>query len=172
MDTDSFIFYVKTEDFYKGIADDVEKWFDASNYEVDRPLPKGKNEKVKGFMKDELGGKIMTKFAAPRAKTYSYSMDDDSEAKKAKGTKTCVIKRMRKFNDYKNCVMNNKTILKSKQRFKSEKHNVCTEEVNKIALSSNDDKRLQTYDGITTYPYGCKGWESMQNRDAKYSKYQ
>ena len=53
-------------------------------------------------MKDELGGKIMTKFAAPRAKTYSYSMDDDSEANKAKGTKKCVIKRMLKFNDYKN----------------------------------------------------------------------
>ena len=76
--------------------------FDTSNYEVHRPLPKGKNEKVIGLMKDELGGKNMTEFVALRPKT-SYSMDDDSEAKKAKGTKKCVIK-MFKFNDYKDCL--------------------------------------------------------------------
>ena len=58
MDTDSFIFYVKTEDFYENIADDVEKWFDTSNYEVDRPLPKIKIKKEIGFMKDESGGKV------------------------------------------------------------------------------------------------------------------
>ena len=92
----------------------------------------------------------MTKFAAPRAKTYSFLMDDDSDAKKTKGTKKCVIKRMLKFNDYKNCVLNNEIILKSQLRFKSEAHNLCTEEVNKIALSSNDDKKLQTYDRITS----------------------
>ena len=103
----------------------------------------------------------MTKSATPRAKTYSYLMYDDSEAKKAKGTKKCVIKRMLKFNDYKNCVLNKKVVLKSQQKFKSEEHNVCTEEVNKIVLSSDDDKRLQTYDRITTYPYKYKHLESM-----------
>ena len=87
MDTDSFIMHIKTEDFYKDIADDVEKRFDTSNYEVDRPLPKDKNKKVSGLMKDELGEKTMTKFAVLRPKAYSYLMDDDSEAKKAKGTK-------------------------------------------------------------------------------------
>ena len=81
-------------------------------------------------------------------------MDDDSEAKKAKRTKKCVIKRMLKFNDYKNCVLNNNVVLKSQQRFKSAAHNVWTGEINKIALSSDDDKRLQTYDRITAYPYG------------------
>ena len=101
-------------------------------------------------MKDELGGKIMTKFSASRTKAYSYLMDDDSEAKKTKGTKKYVTEKMLKFNDYKNFLMNNKPILKPQQRFKKESHNVCTEEVNKIALSSNDDKRLQTYDGVTT----------------------
>ena len=80
-------------------------------------------------------------------------MDDDSEAKKAKGTKKCVMKRMLKFNDSKDCLVNNGIILKSQQRFKSERHNVYTENVNKIALSSNDDKRLQTYDRITPYPH-------------------
>ena len=58
-----------------------------------------------------------------------------------------------KFNDYKNCLMNNKAIVKSQQRFKSKPHNVYTKHVNKIALSSNDDKRLQTSDRITSYPY-------------------
>ena len=65
---------------------------------------------------------------------------------------------MLKFNDYKNCVLNNKVVLKSQQRFKTGSHNVYTEEINKIVLSSNDDKRLQTYDRITTYPFGtCAG---------------
>ena len=63
MNTDSFTIHIKTEDFYKDIADDVEKRFDTSNYddECDRPLPTGKNKKVIGLMKDELGGKIKTK---------------------------------------------------------------------------------------------------------------
>ena len=75
----------------------------------------------------------------------------------AKGTKKCVIKRIIKFNDYKNCLLNNKSILKTQQRSKSEAHNVYTEEINKIALSSNDDKKLQTFDiRITSYPYGAK----------------
>ena len=77
-------------------------------------------------------------------------MDDGNSDKKAKGTKKCVIKRILKFNDYKDCLLNNEIILKSQQRCKSEAHNVYTEEVNKIALSSNDDKRLQTFDRITS----------------------
>ena len=81
-------------------------------------------------------------------------MDDNSEAKKAKGTKTCVMKRILKFPYYKDCLLNNEIILKVQQRFKCERHNVYTEEVNNIALSSNDDERLQTYDRITSYPYG------------------
>ena len=104
-------------------------------------------------MKDELGGKIMTEFAALKPKTYSYLTDDCEEDKKTKGTNKCVIKQRLKFNDYKYCFLNNKITLKSKQRFTSERHNVYTGEVNKIALGSNDDKRLQTFDRITSYPY-------------------
>ena len=140
----SFIMHIKTEDFYKDIADDVEERFDTSNYEVGRPLPTGKNKKVIGLMKDELGGKIMTEFVALRPKTYSYLMDDGWSDKKATRTKKCVIKQRLKFNDYKDCLTNNEIILKSQQRFKSERHDVYTEEINKIALSSNDDKRLQS----------------------------
>ena len=105
MDTDSFVMNIKTVDFYKDIANDLEKRFDTSNYEVDRPLPTGKNKKVIGLMKDELGGKIITEFVTLRPKTYSYLPDDGKEGKKAKGTKKCVIKRTIKFNDYKNCLL-------------------------------------------------------------------
>ena len=72
MDTDSFIMHIKTEYFYKDIANDAEKRFDTSNYEVNSPLPTGKNKKVIGLMEDELGGNIMTEFVALRPKTYSY----------------------------------------------------------------------------------------------------
>ena len=101
MDTDNFIMNMKTEDFYKDIANDVEKRFDTSNYEVDRPLSTGKNKKVIRLMKDELGGRVITEFVALKRKTYSYLTDDCKEDKKAKGTKKCVIKRMIKFDDYK-----------------------------------------------------------------------
>ena len=112
MDTDSFIINIKTEDFYEDIADDVEKRFDTSNYEVNRPLPKRKNKKVIGLMKDELGGKFMREFSVLRPKTYSYLMNDGKNDKKAKGTKKCVIKKTLKFNDYKDCLLNKKIILK------------------------------------------------------------
>ena len=142
MDTDSFIMSIKTEDFYKDIANDIEKRFDTSNYEVDRPLPTGKNKKVIGLMKDELGERVITEFVALRPKTYSYLTDDCKEDKKAKGTKKSLIKRVIKFDDYKNCLLNGEVVLKSQQRFKSKGHDVYTENVNKIALSNNDDKRI------------------------------
>ena len=72
MDTDSFIVYIKADDIYKDTAEDVETRFDSSNYELDRPLPKEKNKKVIELMKDELGGKIMTKFVELKAKTYTH----------------------------------------------------------------------------------------------------
>ena len=157
MDTDSFIMNIKTEDFYKDITINVEKRFDTSNYEVDRPLSTGKNKKVIGLMKDELGRKVITEFFTLRPKTYSYLTDDCKEDKKAKGTKKCVIKRMIKINDYKNCLLKDKVVLKLQQRFISKKHDVYTESINKIALSNNDDKRIVSSDEITSYPYGYKG---------------
>ena len=90
--TDSFIMHIKTEDFYDDIADDVEKRFDTSNYQANRPLPTGKNKKVIELLKDELGGKIMTEFLALRPKTFSYLTDDGKNKKKAKETKKCVTK--------------------------------------------------------------------------------
>ena len=138
MDTDSFIAYLKTDDIYKDIAEDVESRFDTSNYELDRPLTKGKNKKVTGLMENKLGGKTMTKFVVLRAKTYSYLVDNGHEDKKAK----------------KEFIKNNKLILKTKQRFKIRKHNIFTEGINKIALNSSDHKRMQSVVSIETYAYG------------------
>ena len=156
MDTDSFVINIFTEDFFEDINNDVERWFDTSNYDKNdkRPLPIGKNKKVPGLFKDELGGKIITEVVALRPKTYAYLMDDGSDHKKAKGTKKCVIKQKLMFENYKYCLFNNKTAYRSQERFKSYYHDMYTEEVNKIMLSSNDDKRLQTSGRTTTYPYG------------------
>ena len=117
MDTDSFTMNIKTNDFYEDIASHFENRLDTSNYEVNRPLPTGKNKKVIGLMKDRLGGKIITEFVTLRPKTYSLLTDDGKEDKKAKGTKKCVIKKMIKFNDYKKCLLDDEVILKSQQRF-------------------------------------------------------
>ena len=116
MDTDSFIMNIKTNDFYKDIANDVENRLDTSNYETDheiRPLLMGKNKKVIGLRKDELGGNIITEFVTLRPKAYSYLTDDGKEDKKAKGTKKCIIKKMIKFNDCKKCLLNDEVIFKS-----------------------------------------------------------
>ena len=91
-DTDSFIAYIKTEDFYEDTAPDVVKWFDTSSYIVDRPLPMGKNKKELRKFKDELGGKIMTEFVGLKPKTY-FLLIDDFEKNNNEGTKKCVVKK-------------------------------------------------------------------------------
>ena len=90
-------------------------------------------------------------------------MEDGSERKKAKGTKKCIIKRELMFKNYKYSFFNNKIILKSQQRFKSDHHKVYAEEINKIALSSNDDERLQTIDKITTHPYRINAFKTCES---------
>ena len=104
MDTESFIMHIKTEDFYKDIANDVEIKYDPSNYIADRPLPMGKNKKVLDMMKDASGGKIMKEFVGLRPKCYSYITDNDYVDKKAKRTKKCVIKKEIMIDDYLECL--------------------------------------------------------------------
>ena len=156
-DTDSFIIHVETEDFYKDIANDAENSFLTSGYnkEDNRSLPIGKNKKVIGMFKDELDGAIMTENANARAKTCAYNYDKNKEKKKAKGAKKCVIKNNLTFDDFQNSVLRNETAIRSQIRFTTDHHWVFTEEVNKITISSNDDKTLQTFDRITAYPYGA-----------------
>ena len=142
------------------------------NKNGNRPLEIGKNKNVLGKFKDELGGKIMTKLCALIAKTYSFLIDDFTDDaykknrivnKKAKGTKKCVVKREVLFNNYLDSLFKNKILFRSQQRFRSDHHKVYTEEVNKIALSSNDDKRIETFDRVTTYPYGTNVFKVCEN---------
>ena len=162
MGTDSFVIHIKTEDFCKDIACGVDRWFDTSNYDQDdnRPLPI-----------DELGGKIIKEFVAHRAKAYAFTFDDDTKKKKAKGTKKCIVKRELIFKNYMDCLFNNEVIIESQQRFRSDRHKVYTEEVNKIALSSNDDKRLQTIDKVTTFPYGTNVFKLCQSEMLSKNKW-
>ena len=113
----------------------------------------------------------MKEFCALRGETYSYLMDDNSAVKKSKGTKKGVIKRELMFGNYKDCLFNDKIILKSQQRFKSDYHNVYAEEINKIALSSDDDKRLQTFDRIKTYPYGTNAFKVGESEMLKCKRF-
>ena len=165
MDTDSFIIHIKTEDFCKDIANDVARWFDTSKYDENdkRPLPIGKNEKVIGFLKDELDGKIMPEFVTLRAKVCAYLKEGGSEHEKVKGTKKCLIKRELMFENYRESLFDGKIISKPQQRFKSDHHSVYTEEFNKIVLSSNDNKILQTFDRIATYPYGSNAFKVCES---------
>ena len=92
-DTDSYIAYIKTEDFYENIAPDVDKWFDTSGYIVDRPLPMGKNKQLLRKFKDELGGRIMTEFPGLRPKTYSFLIDDFEEKNEKQRSKEVCSKK-------------------------------------------------------------------------------
>ena len=91
--------------------------------------------------------------------------------KKSKGKKKCVIKLRIMFENYKDSLFNNNTISRSQLRFKSDLHNVYTEEVNKIVLNNNDDKRLQTFDKVTTYPYGTNAFKVCESEMMTVTKY-
>ena len=152
IDTDSLIYSIWTEDFYKDIADDAEARFDTSGYIPDRLLPVGLNKKVIGLMKDELGGEIMREFISLRSKMYFYKVGN-SEPKKCKGIKRCIVKKTLSFDDYKTCLFNGEQIHRSQLLFRSCKHEVKTVEVNKLALSREDDKII-IINGVASYARG------------------
>ena len=182
IDTDSFVMLIKTEDFYKDISIDVDRWFDTSNFNKNdnRPLESGKNGKVLGNFKDEFGGKIMTEFCALRAKAYTFLIDEYTDVdyekskivnKKAEVTKKCIVKREIIFKNYVDSLFKNEVLLRAKHRFRRDHHKVYTEEVNKIALSSNDDKRIQTFDKVTTYLYGANTFMFCKNEMLSKNKF-
>ena len=152
MDTDSLIYSIETDDFYKDMAEDVKDRFDTSGYNPDMPLPVGLNKKVIGLMKDESGGEIMTEFVTLRPKMYAYKMGS-AESKKCKGIKKCIVKKTISFEDYKACLFSGETSYRSQLMFRSSKHEVRTLEVNKLALSRDDDKRI-TVNGISSLARG------------------
>ena len=156
MDTDSFIFSVETEDFYIEILLDLNEWYDTSKIDkkLNRCIPIGLNAGIIAMFKDELNGKVMSEFVALASKLYTFLDIDDHVEKKAKGVKKCAIKKVLKTQQYMDALLLNKTTRTKQQRFKSDHHTITTEEVKKIALSTKNDKRIQSFDGITTYPTG------------------
>ena len=154
MDKDSLIYSIKSEDFYSDISPDIESRFDTSGYPNDgsRPLPIGKNKKVIGLIKDKLGGEIMKEFVSLRPKMYSYRVGN-SEPKKCKGIKKCIVKKTISFDDYKACLFSGESSHRNQLLFRSRKHKVRMLEVNKLMLSREDDKRI-SIDGVASCAIG------------------
>ena len=155
-DTDSFMYEIETEDFYKDISKDVKDRFDTSDYPENHPsgIPTGINKKVLGMFKDEAAGKRIKEFVGLRAKLYSFIMEDGKENKRCKGVKKQVVESSITHEDYKTCLRTGKEQLRKQNILRSYEHEVFTEEINKIALSSIDDKRYILDDGIHTLAWG------------------
>ena len=155
-DTDSLMYEIQTEDFYKDISGDVKDRFDTSDYPENHPsgISTGINKKVLGKMKDEAAGKIIKEFVGLRAKLYSFIMDDGGEIKKCKGIKKQVVESSISHEHYKTCLTTGKELLRKQNILRSYNHEVYTEEVNKVALSALDDKRYILKDGIRTLAWG------------------
>ena len=150
-DTDSLMYEIQTEDFYKDISEDVKDRFDTSDYPPNHPsgIPTGCNKKVLGMFKDEAGGKIVDDFVGLRAELF-----EGEESKKCKGVKKLVVKNSITHEDYKNCLFTGKEQLRKMNVIRSHKHDIYTEEVNKIALSPNDDKRYIVERQTATFALG------------------
>ena len=155
-DTDSLMYEIETEDFYKDISGDVKDRFDTSDYPNNHPsgIPTGVNKKVLGMFKDEAMGKIIKEFVGLRAKLYSYKMSEGEESKKCKGIKRQVVQKSITHEDYKTCLLTGKEQLRKQNIIRHYDHEVYTEEVNKVALSAEDDKRYILDDGIHTLAWG------------------
>ena len=156
-DTDSLMYEIETEDFYKDISAEKKDKSDTSNFPKDHEsgIPTGCNKKVLGMFKDEAGGEIIDEFVGLRAKLYSYKMLEGEESKKCKGVKKIyVVKKSIAHKDYKNCLFTGKEQLRKMNVIRSYRHEVYTEEINKIALSADDDKKHILEDGVHTLAWG------------------
>ena len=164
-DTDSFLYEIQTEDFYKDISGDVKNRFDTSDYPEGHPsgLPTGINKKVLGMFKDEAAGKNIKEFVGLRAKLYSYKMEEGKENKRCKGIKKAVVEKSIRHEDYKTCLETGKEQLRRQNIIRSYEHVLYTEEVNKIALSAADDKRYLLKDSYNTLAWGHHKIKDMEN---------
>ena len=156
-DTDSLMYEIKTEDFYKDISPDVEKMFDTSNYPKEHKsgINTGKNKKVIGLMKDECGGKQLEEFVGLRSKLYSYKTSDtNKESKRCKGIKKNVIENDITFQNYIDCLFKEEDQTRKMNLIRHRNHELYTESIEKIALSSKDDKRIVCGNKIDTLAYG------------------
>ena len=152
-DTDSLMYEIQTEDFYKDITPDVEAKFDTSDYPEKghkSDIPVGKNKKVIGMFKDEVAGNQITHFIGLRPKLYSFKVEDGKTEKKCKGIKKSVILKGIKFEDYYNCLFTGEKQMRTMRIIQSKNHDLYSKEVNKIALSCGDNKRIVLDDKIHT----------------------
>ena len=142
-DTDCLCYEIETDDFFKDISGDIEAKFDTSEMPANHPssIITGVNKKVLGMFKDEACGKQIAEFVGLRAKPYSCKMHDGEEKKKCKGVKQVVVKKNITHDDYKQCLLSRKKLMRSMSVFRSHHHEIYGEAVNKVALSANDDKR-------------------------------
>ena len=155
-DTDSLMYEIQTEDFYKDISVDVKDRFDTSDYPPNHisGIRTGCNKKVLGMFKDEVAGRCIEEFVGLRAKLYSYKMCEGEETKKCKGIKKSVVKKSIAHEDYKTCFFTGKEQMRKMNVIRSYNHEVYTEEVNKIALCSDDNKRYILENQINTLAWG------------------
>ena len=151
-DTDSLMYQIYTDDFYKDISPDILSKFDTSDYDPNHPsgIPTGVNKKVIGMFKDEVAGKQITRFVGLRPKLYTFEIDEDKEVRKCKGIKKYVVKKRLNFDDYLQCLFTGRKEMRKMKIIRSEKHEIYSKEVNKIALSNEDNKRLVLEDKIKT----------------------
>ena len=142
-DTDSLMYQIKTNDFYKDISPDILTKFDTSDYSPNHKsgIPTGVNKKVIGMFKDEVAGKQITCFVGLRPKLYSFRIEEDKEVRKCKGIKKNVVKKKLDFDDYVQCLFLGKKQMRKMKIIRSENHDIYSKEVNKVALSNEDDKR-------------------------------
>lgn len=154
-DTDSFLYSIQTHDVYKDIKHHFKQYFDTSNYSENNIHGITKqNKKVPGLFKDELGGQLLVEFVGLRSKLYCIKTEN-MELKKAKGTKKSVVKKIC-FRDYKTVLDDSSLLRKKNMIFKSLKHEIFTQSLNKVALSYNDDKRIILNNKIDTISWGHK----------------
>ena len=151
-DTDSLMFQIYTDDFYLDITPDIKFKFDTSDYPPDHPseIPTGFNKKVIGMFKDEVAGKQITRFVGLRPKLYTFEIEEDKEVRKCKGIKKNVIQKKLDFDDYIQCLFSGEKEMRKMKIIRSEKHDIYSKEVNIVALSNEDDKRIVLEDKIKT----------------------
>ena len=159
-DTDSLMYEIRTEDFYKDISQDIESKFDTSDYPKEHPsgILTGVNKKVIGMFKDEVAGKQLTHFVGLRPKLYCFKVENCrgvmggsiSPTKKCKGMKKNVVKKSLEFDDYVQCLFSGEKQMRKMKIIRSENHDIYSKEVNKTALSNEDDKRKVLKDGVHT----------------------
>ena len=154
--TDSLAYEIKTNHFYKDINPDIEKRWDTSDYPTNHPsgIKTELNSKVLCMLKDEADEKQIVSFVGLRAKLYSYKMLDGSEDKKCKGVTRNVTERIIQFDDYRECLFSRQEQHRKMNAIRSHCHKIYTEEINVIALSSDDDQRVIMADAIHTLAYG------------------